>query len=468
MDESDFRRRHPGGGPKLAERLARSIEDEIVGQGWPVGRNLGSEAALLGRFGISRATFREAVGILEYKQVAAMQRGRSGGLVVRAPAAAVVAESVAAYFYFANVSVDELYETRTILQVLAGKLAARRITEDDVVRLREMTDRPGAFGERFEVSLGKLSGNPALAIFLPTLMRVTGMLAGAPSGLELAPEVASARRRGWLAIIDAVISGDEAATERRMTRHLAADRAWITDYLRRHGNPATVAGTGGTGKRAEQIALLLSREIAERAHEPGTLLGSEPELLARLGIGRSVFRQAVRILEHNGIARMRRGAAGGLAATAPDPAQVVDALALYLHCLKVDVAAICETRTAIELETVALAARQVSDVDTTVLAEALQAERVNGDPARDTHGAVHVALAELAGNTLLTLFIAVLSRVSKYRSDAAAHEDPARLAAASADAHEAIAEAVLAGDPSLARHRMSRHLRALEPHLRTG
>jgi len=451
----------------LAERLARSIEDEIVRQGWPVGRNLGSEAVLIERFGVSRAIFREAVGILEYKQVAAMRRGRGGGLVVRAPAAAVVAESVAAYFYFANVSVDELYETRTILQVLAGKLAARRITEADVIRLREMADQPGAFDERFEVTLGRLSGNPALAIFLPTLMRVTGMLVGAPSGLELAPEVSSARRRGWRAIIDAVISGDEATTERRMTRHLAADRTWITDFLCRHGNPASAAGTGGTGKRAEQIALVLSREIAERGHPPETLLGSEPELVARLGIGRSVFRQAVRILEHNGIARMRRGAAGGLVATVPDPAHVVDALALYLQYLEVDVAAISETRTAIELDTVALAARQVSERDTTGLEDALRAERAGGDPALDTHGAVHVALAELAGNSLLTMFIAVLSRVSKYRSDVAGHEDPARLAAASADAHEAIAEAVLAGDASLARHRMSRHLRALEPHLRT-
>ncbi|HVW44955.1 MAG TPA: FCD domain-containing protein [Amycolatopsis sp.] len=441
-----------GRAPKLAERVARSIEDDIVGQGWPVGRNLGSEAALMERFGVSRAIFREAAGILEYKQVAAMQRGRGGGLVVRAPAAAVVAHSVAAYFAFAHVSVEELYETRVVLQVLAGKLAARRITEADVVRLRAMTEQPGAFHEGFEVVLGKLSRNPALAIFIPTLMRVTGMIIGAPSGLTLAPDVESARRRGCRAIVDAIVSGDESAIQRRMTRYLDADRAWVLDYLRRHAAPAGFPVTG-TGKLAEQTALVITREIRERGHQPETVIGSEPELLARLRVGRSVFRQAVRILEHNGIARMRQGATGGLVATTPDPRHVVDALSLYLHYLKVDIGAVFETRSAIELATVAQAARHASDLDTGSLRQALLVAQA-GDAA-GLHGAVHVALAELAGNTLLTLFLAVLLRVGEYRSGAAEHADP--------DAHEAIAEAVVEGDASLARHRMARHLQDLAP-----
>ncbi|WP_395109908.1 FadR/GntR family transcriptional regulator [Actinomadura sp. SCN-SB] len=459
---------------KLAEQVARRIEDEIVERGWPVGEALGAEAELIARYGVSRAAVREAISILEYKQVAAMRRGRGGGLVVRAPAGAVVAEAVAAFFHFADVSVGELYDARITLEVLAARLAARRIGEDDIPHLREVAatdrvDRP------LSVAIAQATGNPVLSIFIPTLTRVTGALAGGPSDdFALGTDMSSVRHRALLAIAEAIVSGDEVKAERRVRRHLEGERAWL-DKVRQAqaagrsqpvGGPGSLAQrlagavTDGTaGKLPEKVAMLVRQEIHRRGWPTGEVLGNEASLREELGVSRAVFREAMRILEHNGVARMRQGPGGGLVVQAPDPARVVDALVLYLRYLKVRATELFEVRTAVELKAIELAAAHAPHEDTAELAAALDHER---DPAIRPEPAlanVHVTLARMSGNRLLSLFTAVLVRLVRFRPPEGAVRDPSLVI------HEKIADAVLAGDASLARHRMSRHLAALEPWL---
>ena len=88
-------------------------------------------------------------------------------------------------------------------------------------------------------------------------------------------------------------------------------------------------------KKAEIIADQIGQTIVGQRWEPGELFGSEVELIARYGVSRAVFREAVRLLEHHGLAEMRRGLHGGLFIRQPDPAQVVKAMAVFLDFEKV-------------------------------------------------------------------------------------------------------------------------------------
>ncbi|MFA1538156.1 FadR/GntR family transcriptional regulator [Actinomadura monticuli] len=461
---------------KLAEQVARRIEDEIVERGWPVGEPIGAEAELIARYGVSRAAVREAVSILEYKQVAAMRRGRGGGLVVRAPAGAVVAEAVAAFFHFADVSVGELYDARITLEVLAARLAARRIGERDIALLRTVA-ADDTVERQLSVAVARASGNPVLSIFIPSLTRVTGALAGDPSDrYDLGGETIGVRRRALHGIAEAIVSGDEARAERRVRRQLEGERAWL-DRVRAaraaagpaDGPPGSLAQrladsvTGGTaGKLPEKVALLVRQEIHRRGWPTGEVIGNEAALCEELGVSRSVFREAVRILEHNGVARMRQGPGGGLVVQAPDPARVVDALLLYLRYLQVRAADVFEVRTAVELRAIELAAARAphGDHDAAAgLAAALAHERDPSALPGPALAEVHLALARLSGNQLLSLFTAVLTRLTRFRAPEDAGREP------SVASHQKIAEAALTGDVSLARHRMSRHLAALEPWL---
>ncbi len=58
----------------------------------------------------------------------------------------------------------------------------------------------------------------------------------------------------------------------------------------------------------EQIAELLRARIADETYPPGSLLPSEPELSAELGVSRVTVNRAIGLLRARGLVRVRRGA----------------------------------------------------------------------------------------------------------------------------------------------------------------
>src|SRR5262249_29752956 len=124
------------------------------------------------------------------------------------------------------------------------------------------------------------------------------------------------------------------STPRRMTIAVAGGIGLDArhQYLMRH---RSAPRSRYSQKRAELVAREIELEILERGWCVGESLGSEPELLARFGVSRSVFREAVRLLEHDDVARMRQGPGGGLVVTEPDAGTVARAAALLLEYDKV-------------------------------------------------------------------------------------------------------------------------------------
>lgn len=63
--------------------------------------------------------------------------------------------------------------------------------------------------------------------------------------------------------------------------------------------------------QADKLASILARDIeadiVRRGWAVGESLGSELALQQRFGVSRSVLREAVRLVEHHQVARMRRG-----------------------------------------------------------------------------------------------------------------------------------------------------------------
>src|SRR4051812_32028391 len=85
---------------------------------------------------------------------------------------------------------------------------------------------------------------------------------------------------------------------------------------------APVAVTRGYGaikapKLASVVAQRIEDDIVASGWPEGQVLGSETDLLERFGVSRAVVREAVRIIEHTGAARMRRGPGGGSSSADP-------------------------------------------------------------------------------------------------------------------------------------------------------
>ncbi|MCU1458761.1 MAG: hypothetical protein JWL73_2853 [Actinomycetia bacterium] len=239
--------------------------------------------------------------------------------------------------------------------------------------------------------------------------------------------------------------------------------------------PAKVA-TRPTEKLAEGLAREIEREVIEQGWPVGTVLGSETELLDRFSVSRAVLREAIRLLEHHGVAGMRRGPGGGLILTEPNDQAVVRSVTLLLEYEHVTSAQLFEARMAIELNAVELASERITEPGIAALREALEVELEAADqlgplpdPSLDR---IHELIAEATGNPAMRLFVAVLGQLTSlhampsYRTGSA--RELRRQALGAHTAHEAIVEAVVAGDSALARHRMLRHLQAIAPWVAAG
>jgi DNA-binding FadR family transcriptional regulator len=82
---------------------------------------------------------------------------------------------------------------------------------------------------------------------------------------------------------------------------------------------------------AVHLADELMEQIRVHRLKPGMLVASEQVLRSRHDIGRSVLRQAARILEERGVAVMRRGSGGGLIVAEPTPEPAGRALAIVIE-----------------------------------------------------------------------------------------------------------------------------------------
>ncbi len=189
------------------------------------------------------------------------------------------------------------------------------------------------------------------------------------------------------------------------------------------------------------------------------MLGSESDLLQRYGISRAVFREAVRIVELQHIARMRRGPGGGLVVTAPSVDAIVDAVAVYLFFVKADVDELFEARVAVESAAAEVAPDRLDEYGIDEIRTLVQRENTRDGGDVVDYRAFHRLVATVSGNPAIEFFVELLNR-STYLFLAPRTQMSARVVDESAHAHAAIASAILAGNGGLASSRMRKHLDA--------
>lgn len=214
-------------------------------------------------------------------------------------------------------------------------------------------------------------------------------------------------------------------------------------------------------KLARTVARQLERDILASDLQVGSIFASENELRLRYGVSRAVLREAIRLVEHNGLAVMRRGPYGGLVLRAPDARPLTNAIVVYLAYAETTVEDLLAVRALLEPLAARLAARNLSEQHIAVLRTALPEERGHGDIATRSRDLFHLRLGQIGGNRVLSLFVDVLVQLTERYAPLPGKNAIARLTADSDHAHQKIAEAVIAGNAMLAEHRSLRHLDAM-------
>ncbi|MCW2546919.1 MAG: GntR family transcriptional regulator [Mycobacterium sp.] len=435
--------------------------------GWPVGQVLGSESELLERYGVSRAVLREAVRLVERQQVARTRRGPGGGLIITDPTVDAVIDAVVLYLYRVEARLDEVFEARVVLEQIATEMAADRLDEHDFVELRRFVDNPvdahGVDPRALHTLVASATHNPALELLVEVLNRVAMLYSSdwRSYGGAIGGETVHAHAR----IAEAIMAGDPGLARHRMGKHLEAE----AKYLRRRRSTRQllptqlVLGENGNGKLAEAVARNITQQVIDTDLQPGQLVGTEPELIEEQGVSRAVFREAVRLLEHHELARMRRGPGGGLFVVAPSASAVTDIAAIYLARRGMRLAQLAELRTSVEVVLVQMAADRIDAAGIELLNETLEREASSSDEEQaETVHSLHASVAAVAGNRVLELVALVLIRLSRlHQIEKLAPNARKQIRDEVHRTHEGIAAAVESGDRELARHRMQRHLEAL-------
>ena len=214
----------------------------------------------------------------------------------------------------------------------------------------------------------------------------------------------------------------------------------------------------------------LTREIAERiANEitsarlaPGAKLPTEHEMVAAMGVSRTVVREAVAALRAEGLVVTRQGAG---AFVAPDVEHRPFRLALDGLPSIGKVLEIMELRASVEVEAAGLAASRGSAAARRRVGRALtaiDAALERGESAIDEDFAFHRAIAAATGNPQFPHFLEYLGRfiIPRQSIRVAAHRPEGQRAYLQTfqREHVAIFTAISAGDAAAAREAMRQHL----------
>jgi DNA-binding FadR family transcriptional regulator len=461
---------------KRASQIARRIEADIIRRGWPIGQSLGSEQALQRRYRVSRSVLREAVRLVEHHQVARMRRGPNGGLLVCEPDAAPATHAIIIYLEYVGTTIGDLLDARLLLEPLAASLAAERIDEAGIDRLRAVlgaeehrTRDPLVPHDEFHAALAEQSKNSVLQLFIDILMRLSVRYAE-DSRLDSAGEALEAidrRHHQHADIVAAVTAGDSARAKTLSERHAESVTAWLQDHQppRRAGNRRGLDREAPRGKLAEVLATAIRDDIVTSGRQIGEVFGTEVALLERYRVSRSVLREAVRLLEYHAVAKMRRGPGGGLVVAEPQAQASIDTIALYLQYRKPRGEDLRLVRDAIEIDNVAkvVKRRDAPEVRAFLDTHRLTIEEAGNDlrKAGMEEFLFHTGLAQLAGNAVLDLFLRILVEVFRRHWASTEQKSPSRSDLVDVQrAHLRIIEAIAQGDDSLARYRTRRHLDA--------
>jgi len=226
------------------------------------------------------------------------------------------------------------------------------------------------------------------------------------------------------------------------------------------GRKPTRAAAGAEVSRAEGLAQTLLQRIIDMGWPIGQPLGAEAELAREHRVSRTVLRQAIRLLTHHSVARVVRGAGGGLLVAEPDLRATMRAVSLYLEFCRIRPEDILDTRLWLETATVTRAIANLNSSGEQALRQTIVREASLGpDTSAKELQRFHLLLAEMSGDPALALFTRIVMQLSEAHSDFALRppEQKKRVMRNVSRLHTMIAEAVLARDEGAAVEALHRY-----------
>lgn len=243
-------------------------------------------------------------------------------------------------------------------------------------------------------------------------------------------------------------------------RNVKSRQARTSAAKRSNVRPASKNDAGpGTGKRSDlsatrAVADALRREILRRGGKKDSYIGREDELVARFKVSKPTFRQAAKMLEHEQILVIKRGARGGFFAKLPTEKMVSHMAAMVLTTHGATLKQIAQAASALSVEGVRQLASHPNASVRAKVTEYLDAH-AGFEKLADFRARARVIadferlIAQLSGNPAIALFGEAIRALVREPAYAAFHVSEEQ-SAAIADAYQQMGQYIAQGDVEMA------------------
>lgn len=212
-----------------------------------------------------------------------------------------------------------------------------------------------------------------------------------------------------------------------------------------------------TEKIAESIARQILQDIQRNHLGPGSMLPPESVMVERFGVGRGSLREALRILEVNGLVTLKPGPRGGPVVAPFDPGNFGQMMTLHLQPLEATYRQLLEARVEYEAVLARKAAEQSGDAAGQIVRASMSREPATGDQRYVTATSnFHMSVGKASGNPVLALAADSIYTIWSVRVTEVLYPEEER--AHVFEEHEAITRAIERHDPKKAERLMREHM----------
>lgn len=254
------------------------------------------------------------------------------------------------------------------------------------------------------------------------------------------------------------------------TEHAANDALDDPDARPDHGLPIVYAPRGFSAadsrnprqrgpKAAELTASRIVDDIMEGRVAVGDKLPTEPEMLERYAVSRESLREALRLLEIQGIVDIKRGPGGGPFVAPLNSGYLARTASLYFHLSGATHVELLDTWATLEPSL----AERVAQLPDRKRKRAIFSRFLEYDPSDhvevelfDDLNNFHAVIAALSGNRVLTLVTQAVTHIVV--ENVLTSVDPVAEQSMLTHSHADIAQAMIDGRASKARKLMSDHI----------
>lgn len=208
-------------------------------------------------------------------------------------------------------------------------------------------------------------------------------------------------------------------------------------------------------KAALVVAQRIVQDINDQRLRAGSQLPAEALMLEQYGIGRGTLREALRLLEFQGVLMLKPGPRGGPVVLIPDATYLASAQVLILNMNRAPLRDVVRMREVLEPVAAAAAAERMDDRTLRSLSDCIETLDGDGIDSSGLHKAVldfHLMVAQTCGNTLLAYQVqSLLLIIAGTPVDLEYARTESRRIAAS---HRDILDSLREGDSELVRQRV--------------